>query len=39
LALKAATDAVVVSSGRVSYHGPASELLANQDLLRSSYLG
>lgn len=39
MALKAASDALVVTSGRVSYQGPASELLADQELLRTSYLG
>jgi branched-chain amino acid transport system ATP-binding protein len=39
MALKAATDALVVSSGRVSYQGSASELLADQELLRTAYLG
>ena len=39
LALNAATDALVVSSGRVSYQGPARELLHDQDLLRDAYLG
>jgi branched-chain amino acid transport system ATP-binding protein len=39
LALKAATDAIVVSSGRVSYHGSATALLADQNLLRRAYLG
>ena len=39
MALKAATDALVVSSGRVSYQGSASALLANQELLRTAYLG
>ena len=39
LALKAASDALVVSSGRVSYQGSASTLLADDELLRSAYLG
>jgi branched-chain amino acid transport system ATP-binding protein len=39
MALKVATDALVVSSGRVSYQGSASKLLADQDLLRTAYLG
>ena len=39
LALKAATDALVVTSGHVSYEGPASKLLADETLLRSAYLG
>ena len=39
LALQAATDAVVVTGGRVSYHGPATTLLADEQLLRTSYLG
>lgn len=39
LALQAATDALVVTGGRVSYHGPAKKLLADEKLLRTSYLG
>lgn len=39
LALKASTDALVVTSGRVSYRGSASGLLADGALLRSAYLG
>jgi branched-chain amino acid transport system ATP-binding protein len=39
LALKAATDAVVVTGGRVSYQGAATTLLADEQLLRTSYLG
>jgi len=39
LALQSATDALVVTGGRVSYHGPAKTLLADQKLLRTSYLG
>jgi len=39
LALQAATDAVVVTGGRVSYHGSATTLLADEQLLRTSYLG
>ena len=39
LALKAASEALVVTSGRVSYQGSAAELLADDDLLRRAYLG
>ena len=39
LALQAATDAVVVTGGRVSYHGSATTLLADEQLLRTAYLG
>jgi len=39
LALKAATDALVVTSGHVSYQGPARKLLGDEALLRDAYLG
>jgi len=39
LALKAASEALVVTSGRVSHQGSAAELLADDDLLRRAYLG
>ncbi|MEO6532630.1 MAG: ATP-binding cassette domain-containing protein [Pseudolysinimonas sp.] len=39
LALKIATDALVVTSGHLSYHGPASKLLEDEALLRNAYLG
>jgi branched-chain amino acid transport system ATP-binding protein len=39
LALGVATDAVVVTGGRVSFQGPAADLLADADLLRTAYLG
>lgn len=39
LALKIATDSMVITSGRVSYHGPAKELLEDESKLRSAYLG
>ena len=39
LALKAASEALVVTGGRVSYQGSAAELLADDELLRRAYLG
>jgi branched-chain amino acid transport system ATP-binding protein len=39
LALKIASDSMVISSGRVSYHGPAKALLEDENKLRSAYLG
>lgn len=39
LALGVASDAVVVSGGRVTFAGEAAPLLENPDLLLSSYLG
>jgi branched-chain amino acid transport system ATP-binding protein len=39
MALGAATDALVVTGGRVSYQGEAKALLAEPDLLRTAYLG
>jgi branched-chain amino acid transport system ATP-binding protein len=39
LALKIASDSMVISSGRVSYHGPAQELLEDENKLRQAYLG
>ena len=39
LALKIASDSMVITSGRVSYHGPAKELLEDESKLRSAYLG
>lgn len=39
LALKIASDAMVITSGRVSYHGPAQALLDDGDRLKSAYLG
>ncbi len=39
LALKIASDAVVVTSGRVSYHGAPKNLLDDAELLRTSYMG
>lgn len=39
LALNISTDALVITSGRVSYSGSAGELLRDPETLRSSYLG
>jgi branched-chain amino acid transport system ATP-binding protein len=39
LALKISTDALVITGGRVSYTGQASQLLENPDVLHKSYLG
>ena len=39
LALGIAREALVVSGGRVTFHGPADRLLADQPLLHRSYLG
>lgn len=39
MALTAATDALVVAGGRVSYQGSAADLLAAPELLRNAYLG
>jgi branched-chain amino acid transport system ATP-binding protein len=39
LALNIASDAMVITSGRVSYHGPAQALLDDETRLRSAYLG
>jgi branched-chain amino acid transport system ATP-binding protein len=39
LALKIASDALVITSGHVSYHGPAEPLLADPELLKKAYLG
>lgn len=39
LALEAATDALVIASGRVSYQGPARALLGDEELLKRAYLG
>ncbi|WP_348787078.1 ATP-binding cassette domain-containing protein [Leifsonia sp. NPDC080035] len=39
LALSVATDALVVSSGRVTYEGAASELAASPEILHAAYLG
>jgi branched-chain amino acid transport system ATP-binding protein len=39
LALKIASDAMVITSGRVSYHGPARELLTDDSRLKAAYMG
>jgi len=39
LALKIASDALVITSGHVSYHGAPDALLANPELLKKAYLG
>ena len=39
LALKIASDAMVIAGGRVSYHGPAQTLLDDEGVLRSAYMG
>jgi branched-chain amino acid transport system ATP-binding protein len=39
MALNAATDALVVTGGRVSYQGPANTLLEQPELLHRAYLG
>jgi branched-chain amino acid transport system ATP-binding protein len=39
LALKIASDAMVINSGEVSYHGSADALLADDAKLKASYLG
>jgi branched-chain amino acid transport system ATP-binding protein len=39
LALNIASDAMVITSGRVSYHGAARDLLGDEALLRSAYMG
>ena len=39
LALKIASDAMVITGGRVSYHGPAKTLLDDEGKLRSAYMG
>jgi len=39
LALKIASDALVITSGHVSYHGAADALLKNPELLKKAYLG
>lgn len=39
LALKIAYDSVVISSGRVGYHGSAKTLLDDEQLLKKAYLG
>ena len=39
LALSVATDALVVSSGRVTYEGAAADLAASPDILHAAYLG
>jgi len=39
LALKIASDAMVITSGRVSYHGPAADLLADDTKLKTAYMG
>mgnify|MGYP000502911523 CR=1 FL=1 len=39
LALKIAHDSVVISSGRVGYHGSAKTLLDDEQLLKKAYLG
>ncbi|HWM33101.1 MAG TPA: ATP-binding cassette domain-containing protein [Pseudolysinimonas sp.] len=38
-ALRVSDQAIVVTSGRVSYRGPAADLLASPDTLHSAYLG
>jgi len=39
LALKIASDALVITSGHVSYHGAADALLKDPELLKKAYLG
>lgn len=39
LALKIAQDSLVISSGRVGYHGDAKALLGDEKLLKNAYLG
>lgn len=39
LALAVATDALVITSGHVAYHGKAAPLLENQGMLRDAYMG
>jgi branched-chain amino acid transport system ATP-binding protein len=39
LALKIASDAMVISGGHVSYQGSAAELLADDAKLKQAYLG
>lgn len=39
LALKIASDAMVITSGRVTYHGPAQALLEDAAQLKTAYLG
>lgn len=39
LALKIATDATVISSGQVTFQGPAKELLEDDSRLKDAYLG
>jgi branched-chain amino acid transport system ATP-binding protein len=39
LALKIATDSIVITGGKVTYHGDASTLLNNEAMLREAYLG
>lgn len=39
LALKIATDALVITSGRVSYHGSAQALLDDESQLKKAYMG
>jgi branched-chain amino acid transport system ATP-binding protein len=39
LALKIASDAMVITSGKVSYHGTPKKLLSDEELLRKSYMG
>jgi branched-chain amino acid transport system ATP-binding protein len=39
LALKIATDSMVITGGKVTYHGEANALLNDEALLREAYLG
>jgi branched-chain amino acid transport system ATP-binding protein len=39
LALKIASDSMVITSGRVSYHGPAQALLDDDSKLKTAYMG
>lgn len=39
LALRIASDSMVITSGRVSYHGPAQALLDDDSKLKTAYMG
>lgn len=39
LALKIASDSMVITGGRVSYHGPAQALLDDESRLKKAYMG
>ncbi len=39
LALKIASDSMVITSGKVSYHGTPKKLLNDEELLHKAYMG